>query len=254
MKIKHLKAIPESYEPPDGEIKRIMKLFNLSYDETKKKLTDRHNKTQGKSIQGVDEDSSQIPARGDTIRTKKMQMEGKVEEVKPGKHGYDEVYFRIADGRLMKTPLDNAIVVEKLADEEFETMEEHIVKHGKGYRLLSHKGKNLGDFGSHAAAEKHEQEVEYFKHANEGTMGGINRSAPAQDVSYEHVLDDPKIGKHDEIIGEVYKKWVEENKKFDKEAEIIDADQEEIDADELAETIEVIPTGTFKDRLEFFLK
>ena len=41
---------------------------------------------------------------------------------------------------------------------------EHIVKHGSGYRLLSHKGKNLGTFKTKAAAAKHEGEVEYFKH------------------------------------------------------------------------------------------
>ena len=40
---------------------------------------------------------------------------------------------------------------------------EHIVKHGSGYRLVSHKGKNLGDFPTRAAAAKHEGEVEYFK-------------------------------------------------------------------------------------------
>lgn len=45
---------------------------------------------------------------------------------------------------------------------------EHIVKHGNGYRLLSKKsGKNLGDFPTKAAAEKHEREVQYFKHADE---------------------------------------------------------------------------------------
>jgi hypothetical protein len=42
-------------------------------------------------------------------------------------------------------------------------VDEHIVKHGSGYRLLSHKGKNLGTFKSKAAAAKHEGEVEYFK-------------------------------------------------------------------------------------------
>jgi len=36
-----------------------------------------------------------------------------------------------------------------------------------GYRLLSSKGKNLGTFDSKAAAEKHEREVQYFKHKNE---------------------------------------------------------------------------------------
>jgi hypothetical protein len=40
---------------------------------------------------------------------------------------------------------------------------EHIVKVGDKYRLLSHKGKNLGTFDSHSAAAKHEGEVEYFK-------------------------------------------------------------------------------------------
>jgi hypothetical protein len=45
---------------------------------------------------------------------------------------------------------------------------EYIVKHGAGYRLVSKKtGKNLGDFPTKAAAEKHEREVEYFKHQNE---------------------------------------------------------------------------------------
>ena len=45
-----------------------------------------------------------------------------------------------------------------------QAVDEHIVKHGSGYRLLSHKGKNLGTFKSKAAAAKHEGEVEYFKH------------------------------------------------------------------------------------------
>ena len=43
------------------------------------------------------------------------------------------------------------------------------LKSGK-YRLYSrkidpktHKRRNLGTFGSHAAAEKHEREVQYFK-------------------------------------------------------------------------------------------
>lgn len=35
------------------------------------------------------------------------------------------------------------------------------------YRLLSHTGKNLGTFDSKEAAEKHEREVQYFKHQNE---------------------------------------------------------------------------------------
>ena len=33
-----------------------------------------------------------------------------------------------------------------------------------GYRLYSHSGKNLGTFDSKTGAEKHEREVQYFKH------------------------------------------------------------------------------------------
>ena len=32
------------------------------------------------------------------------------------------------------------------------------------YELLSHSGRNLGVFSSRSAAEKHEREVQYFKH------------------------------------------------------------------------------------------
>jgi hypothetical protein len=44
-----------------------------------------------------------------------------------------------------------------------DTINEHVVKHGSGYRLVSKKGKNLGDFKSKKAAGKHEGEVEWFK-------------------------------------------------------------------------------------------
>ena len=48
-----------------------------------------------------------------------------------------------------------------------EIIVEHIGKVKGGYRLYSHKGKNLGTFSSKAGAEKHEREVQYFKHAGE---------------------------------------------------------------------------------------
>lgn len=56
-----------------------------------------------------------------------------------------------------------------------EKVDEHIVKHGSGYRLVSKKsGKNLGDFPSKKAAQKHEREVQYFKHMKEsGIMNGV---------------------------------------------------------------------------------
>jgi hypothetical protein len=48
-----------------------------------------------------------------------------------------------------------------------EIINEHIVKVEGGYRLLSGKGKNLGTFPTKSGAQKHEQEVQYFKHAKE---------------------------------------------------------------------------------------
>jgi cytidyltransferase-like protein len=47
-------------------------------------------------------------------------------------------------------------------------LDETIRKMGSQYRLLSKKGKNLGTFDSKSGAEKHEREVQYFKHMGEG--------------------------------------------------------------------------------------
>jgi hypothetical protein len=66
---------------------------------------------------------------------------------------------------------------------------EHIVKHGSGYRLLSHKGKNLGTFPTKAGAEKHEREVQYFKHANEDASGYIPKNKKeAKDPRWSNAL------------------------------------------------------------------
>ena len=43
-------------------------------------------------------------------------------------------------------------------------IKEIIRKVKDGYRLYSHKGRNLGTFNSKSAAKKHEREVQYFKH------------------------------------------------------------------------------------------
>jgi len=64
-------------------------------------------------------------------------------------------------------PIDNEETGLHRQDMIFDEIREHIVKHGSGYRLLSHKGKNLGTFKTRAAAAKHEGEVEYFKHHEE---------------------------------------------------------------------------------------
>ncbi len=81
---------------------------------------------------------------GAKIRTKKAGIEGQVAKIE-----HNIVFFKMGDGRLMKTSINNVVPVEKLEDE-------------------------LPDFLS----------------TNEGSMGGINRCAPSNDVSYEHVLDE----------------------------------------------------------------
>lgn len=40
-----------------------------------------------------------------------------------------------------------------------------IIKRGDKYRVVSEKGKNLGEYASKEEAEKRLREVEYFKHA-----------------------------------------------------------------------------------------
>ena len=58
--------------------------------------------------------------------------------------------------------LDKALGTEPVAAEE--SVEETIRKVEGGYRLYSKKGKNLGTFDTKSGAEKHEREVQYFKH------------------------------------------------------------------------------------------
>lgn len=54
----------------------------------------------------------------------------------------------------------------QLLDQALGSVEEHIGKVKGGYRLYSkHSSKNLGTFPTKAGAEKHEREVQYFKHA-----------------------------------------------------------------------------------------
>lgn len=55
----------------------------------------------------------------------------------------------------------------KLSELDETAVNEIIRKVKDGYRLYSHSGKNLGTFDSRSAAEKHEQEVNYFKHVKE---------------------------------------------------------------------------------------
>lgn len=50
---------------------------------------------------------------GDTIRTRKMSMMGVVTKLGQNRAGYDEVYFKVEDGRTWKTPLSNVTIVKK---------------------------------------------------------------------------------------------------------------------------------------------
>ena len=55
---------------------------------------------------------------------------------------------------------------------------EHIIKTGGGYKLVSKKsGKNLGTANSLSGIKKREREVEYFKHMKEDGEGGGNSVA-----------------------------------------------------------------------------
>jgi len=166
----------------------------------------------------MEEDSEQIPEPGNKIRTKKMQMEGTVERVGQNRAGHDEVFFRLADGRLMKTPLENVIVVEKLADDDMEVMEDNLNEISDEvlakYKAASGKSASeadaRGDFkkgdkrfsGIVRATKK--QFSNDAKKKTEGSMGGINRCAPSSDVSYQHVLDKNKVTPYSRVIGETY--------------------------------------------------
>jgi hypothetical protein len=151
------------------------------------------------------EDAEQIPEPGNVIRTKKTEMEGKVERVEQGRHGHDEVYFRLADGRLMKTPLENVTVVEKLADEDDTVMEDRIDELSNEllskYKASAGKAASAADkagdfktgnkrFNGIVKATKKQFDNDKKVGVEEGGMGGINRCAPSNDVSYQDILND----------------------------------------------------------------
>jgi hypothetical protein len=159
-----------------------------------------------KSSKPMDE-GSDIPVPGDTIRTPKL--EGKVSKVEEG-----YVYFTTSDGRNMRNTIQNCTVIEKLADQESEMFEDEEIDEVSTELLAKYKtaaGKDAsaadkrGDyargnkrFSGIVKATKKQFANDAKKKTDEGSMGGINRSAPSNDVSYEKVLD------------EVYGKWDEE--------------------------------------------
>ena len=171
-----------------------------------------------KGSKKVKEDSNEIPEPGDVIRTKKMQMQGKVEKLGKNRAGYDEVFFRVDDGRLMVTPLSNVIVIEKLADEENSMMEDRVDEISTEllakYKTAAGKDASAADksgdfargnkrFSGIVKATKKQFSNDSKKNTKEGTMGGINRSAPAVDVSYEKVLDEVRAQWEAEKLNEL---------------------------------------------------
>ena len=52
-----------------------------------------------------------------------------------------------------------------------------IKKIGSGFRVVSKRGKNLGEAASKEAAEKRLQEVEYFKHKKSGNKASRSKRA-----------------------------------------------------------------------------
>lgn len=162
-----------------------------------------------KSSKPMEEDTSEMPEAGDTIRTNKSEMDGKVDRIEG-----NVVFFRIADGRLMKTGLNNVTVVQKLADGDSEIMEDELDEVSNEllakYKTAAGKSASAadkqGDYktgdkrfkGIVKATNKQFDNDAKKRQTKEGSMGGINRSAPSNDVSYEKMLD------------EVYGKWNEE--------------------------------------------
>lgn len=211
------------------------------------------------------EDSSDFPEEGNNIRTNNGNMEGKVIRVDG-----NMVYFKLADGRPMKTSIRNVTVIEKLADEDDEILEARVDEisdtviaaykaevgnqktaadkkgdYKKGDELYSkinkatlHQGTRTSrkqstkeeinnptdtvtvdvpllirimeyakedaktDLDLHNAAEKlialsqegrtltMDDYATMIGDIKEGGMGGINRCAPSNDVSYQDILND----------------------------------------------------------------
>lgn len=88
----------------------------------------------------------------------------------PLKEGYSEktVGKNISKLRHEGYPEEQSIAIAESEKRKSKKAQDHIVKVSGGYRLLSHEGKNLGTFTSREAAEKHEREVQYFKHSGDG--------------------------------------------------------------------------------------
>lgn len=94
------------------------------------------------------------------------------------------------------------------------SVNEHIIKVGDKYRLVSKKtGKNLGTYDTKAGAEKREREVQYFKH-HEDTHMSVPTFKQFMSEQPETVLVKPAMP--GELVSEVtppgMEDWVKKNK------------------------------------------
>ena len=80
------------------------------------------------------------------------------------------------------------LIVTDLKNNIEPNLDEHIGKVKGGFRLYSSKGKNLGTFPSKSGAEKHEREVQYFKHANESINEALNDASPVTGAITRRIL------------------------------------------------------------------
>lgn len=300
------KNAPALNDPSRPERKEYAPFNHDEWMRTSKKMEGYHSNTIGAIA------DAEVPVVGDTIRTRKMQMEGKVEKVE-GR----TVFFRVGDGRLMKTSVNNTIVIQKLADEDHEMVESELneisnalltkyksvagksassadamgdiktgnkrfsgivkatnkqfandakkataaVKEGSVIREFHDESaedelkflasewysatddyvyaasieaelKKLGWVASYgdenpyivilknaktgATIKYTSEDLDIGDGVNEGGMGGLNRCAPAVDVSYEKVLNRNPQTKYSKVVGEdtvldeVTAKWLEE--------------------------------------------
>jgi len=157
-----------------------------------------------KTSKKMEEDESDTPKPGDTIRTKKMQMEGKVESIGQNRAGYAEVLFRVGDGRLMKTPVSNVIVVEKLADEDEDIMEvstEKLAQYKTAAGADARAADKAGDtargnkrFHGIVQATKKQFANDAKKHVKEGPNDGSNDNFTVDDIKrLETIRDLPTL-------------------------------------------------------------
>lgn len=146
-------------------------------------------------------ETSDAPKVGDTIRTNKKGTEGKIAEINE-----NEVVFEINDGRRLVTPISNVTVIQKLEDEGMQLNEisnEVLAKYKMAAGKSATGADKKGDFetgnkrfkGIVTATKKQftndeKKNSKIDDPVGEGSMGGINRCAPAYDVSYEKVLDE----------------------------------------------------------------